>query len=66
MNVRVESLATPRFEHPPLFPLTKDETPYRKISSVGVKVRKALGKEMLVVEESATQENPMKQPLAHP
>ncbi len=36
-----------------LFPLGKDETPYRKISDKGVSVEKVLGEEVLVVEEEA-------------
>jgi len=36
-----------------LFPLGKDETPYRKISDKGVRVEKVLGEEVLVVEEEA-------------
>src|SRR5437764_1155933 len=56
MNVPVQPPATPRYEHTPLFPLGKDETPYRKISSAGVEVSKVLGKEMLIVEQSALRE----------
>jgi fumarate hydratase, class I len=36
-----------------LFPLSKDKTVYRKISDKGVRVEKALGREMLVVESEA-------------
>src|SRR5436305_5753125 len=53
MNIPVPPPATPPYEHTPLFPLGQDQTPYRKISSSGVTVREALGKEMLVVEQSA-------------
>src|SRR3954463_6871941 len=53
MNIPVTPPATPHYEHTPLFPLGKDETPYRKISSAGVEVREVLGKEVLVVEQSA-------------
>jgi fumarate hydratase class I len=37
----------------PLFQLGPDSTPYRKLSSEGVRVERALGQDMLVVEESA-------------
>ncbi|WP_298357729.1 fumarate hydratase [Rhodoblastus sp.] len=37
----------------PLFPLGKDETPYRKISDQGVRVEKFEGEEILVVEPEA-------------
>src|SRR5712671_5326492 len=53
MNIPVQPPATPPYEHTPLFPLGQDQTPYRKISATGVTVREALGKEMLVVEQSA-------------
>jgi fumarate hydratase, class I len=36
-----------------LFPLGKDKTKYRKLSSSGVRVEKALGRDMLVVEDEA-------------
>ena len=43
----------PPYKHTPLFPLGKDETPYRKISSAGVRVETVLGRDMLVVEREA-------------
>src|SRR5246500_5387383 len=43
----------PPYKHTPLFPLGKDETPYRKVTSEGVRVEKVLGKEMLVVSREA-------------
>ena len=43
----------PPYKHTPLFPLGKDETPYKKISSEGVRVEKVLGKDMLVVSREA-------------
>ncbi len=39
----------PPYKHTPLFPLGADKTPYRKITTDGVKVETVLGKEMLVV-----------------
>ena len=36
-----------------LFPLGKDETPFRKISSEGVRVEKFMGEEVLVVDREA-------------
>ncbi len=43
----------PPYTHTPLFPLGKDETSYKKVSSEGVKVEKVLGKDMLVVSREA-------------
>src|SRR5437763_3046424 len=37
----------------PLFPLGPDTTPYKKVTSEGVRVEKVLGKEMLVVSREA-------------
>ncbi|MDO8400174.1 MAG: fumarate hydratase [Bradyrhizobium sp.] len=51
----VPSAATPvpPYKHTPLFPLGADTTPYRKITSEGVRVEKVLGKDMLVVTREA-------------
>lgn len=46
-------VAVPPYKHTPLFPLGKDETPYKKISSDGVRVETVMGKEMLVVSREA-------------
>src|SRR5207249_479172 len=43
----------PRYQHTPLFPLGEDSTPYRKLTSAGVKVKKAMGRKMLTVEPQA-------------
>ena len=43
----------PPYKHSPLFPLGKDTTTYRKISSDGVKVETVMGREMLVVSREA-------------
>src|SRR5438132_7834088 len=43
----------PPYKHTPLFPLGKDTTTYRKISSDGVRVETVLGKKMLVVSHEA-------------
>ena len=48
-----QSKPVPPYKHTPLFPLGKDKTPYRKISSDGVRVETVLGKEMLVVTREA-------------
>jgi len=56
MNIQDKTPAGPAYEHTPLFPLGEDETPYRKISSAGVKVEKVLGKDMLVVGLGALRE----------
>src|SRR6266853_313114 len=43
----------PPYRHSPLFPLGKDTTPYRKISSDGVRVEKIMGEEAVVVAREA-------------
>jgi fumarate hydratase, class I len=43
----------PPYKHTPLFPLGPDTTPYKKITTEGVRVEKVLGKDMLVVSREA-------------
>ncbi|MBN8937330.1 MAG: fumarate hydratase [Rhizobiales bacterium] len=43
----------PPYKHTPLFPLGKDTTTYRKITSEGVRVETVMGREMLVVSREA-------------
>ncbi|HEX4554222.1 MAG TPA: fumarate hydratase [Xanthobacteraceae bacterium] len=43
----------PPYRHTPLFLLGKDPTPYRKLTSEGVRVEKVLGREVLVVAPEA-------------
>jgi fumarate hydratase class I len=43
----------PPYRHTPLFPLGKDPTPYRKLTSEGVRVENVLGREVLVVAPEA-------------
>ena len=43
----------PPYKHTPLFPLGADATPYKKITTEGVRVEKVLGKDMLVVSREA-------------
>ncbi len=45
--------AVPPYKHTPLFPLGPDKTPYRKITTEGVRVEKVMGKDMLVVSREA-------------
>ena len=45
--------AVPPDNHTPLFPLGKDETQYRKITSEGVRTETVLGREMVVVSHEA-------------
>ncbi|MCK1476274.1 fumarate hydratase [Bradyrhizobium sp. 197] len=47
------SKPVPPYKHTPLFPLGRDETPYKKITAEGVRVEKVLGKDMLVVSREA-------------
>src|SRR5262245_7105016 len=53
MSAPVSTHPTPSYKHTPLFPLGKDETPYRKISSEGVRVERVLGEDMRVVPHEA-------------
>ncbi|WNV11097.1 fumarate hydratase [Tardiphaga sp. 709] len=43
----------PRYKHTPLFPLGADTTPYKKVTTEGVRVEKVLGRDMLVVSRDA-------------
>src|SRR5262249_5148011 len=43
----------PPYRHTPLFPLGKDTTPYRKLTSEGVRVGKVMGKAVVVVSGDA-------------
>jgi fumarate hydratase class I len=47
--------ALPPYRHTPLFPLGRDDTPYRKIASEGMRVETVLGREMLVISRTALQ-----------
>src|ERR1700730_17800714 len=38
----------PPYRHTPLFPLGADTTPYKKVTTEGVRIEKGLGKDMLV------------------
>src|SRR4030081_3850883 len=51
----IPSAATsvPPYRHTPLFPLGPDTTPYKKITTDGVRVEKVLGRDMLVVSREA-------------
>jgi fumarate hydratase class I len=51
MNVPVP--VSPAYTHTPLFPLGQDATVYRKLTGAGVRVERALGREVLVVEREA-------------
>jgi len=44
---------TPPYRHSPLFPLGQDTTPYRKISSEGVRAETIMGEEVVVVAREA-------------
>jgi fumarate hydratase class I len=43
----------PAYHHTPLFPLGKDNTPYRKLDVAGVRTEKVMGKDVLVVPAEA-------------
>jgi fumarate hydratase class I len=53
MNAPVTAHPTPPYNHTPLFPLGKDDTPYRKIAAEGVRVERVMGEEVLVVPREA-------------
>jgi fumarate hydratase, class I len=44
---------TPPYRHSPLFPLGNDTTPYRKLSSDGVRVEQIMGEEVVVISRDA-------------
>jgi fumarate hydratase class I len=43
----------PAYKHTPLFPAGKDTTPYRKITSEGVRIEKIMGKDVVVISGEA-------------
>jgi fumarate hydratase class I len=53
MNVPVPPPVTPPYKHTPLFPLGKDSTTYRKLTSDGIRVETVMGREMVVVPSEA-------------
>src|ERR1700687_3110943 len=53
MNAPVATHPTPPYKHTPLFPLGKDDTPYRNIAAEGVRVERVMGEEVLVVPREA-------------
>src|ERR1700739_4398755 len=53
MNAPLTAHPLPPYKHTPLFPLGKDNTPYRKISAEGLRVERVLGEEVLVVPREA-------------
>ena len=53
MNAPLTSHPVPPYKHSPLFPLGKDTTPYRKISSEGLRVERVMGEDVLVVPREA-------------
>src|ERR671931_2659717 len=53
MPMNAPAQIVPTYKHTPLFPLGKDLTTYRKLTSDGVKVETVLGKEVVVVTREA-------------
>ena len=51
MNAPVDIV--PPYRHTPLFPLGPDSTQYRKLTDEGVRVEKALGRDVVVIEPEA-------------
>ncbi|MGE3145012.1 MAG: fumarate hydratase [Pseudorhodoplanes sp.] len=55
MNAPANIAPVPPYKHTPLFPLGKDNTPYRRLEIPGVRVEKALGQDFVVVPAEAMQ-----------
>src|SRR5277367_1091083 len=53
MNAPLSTHPTPPYKHSPLFPLGKDTTTYRKISSDGLRTERVMGEDILVVPREA-------------
>jgi len=53
MNAPFPTPDVPPYRHTPLFPMGKDSTPYRKITSEGVRVETVMGRQVLVIEREA-------------
>lgn len=53
MNAPANIAPVPPYKHTPLFPLGKDQTPYRKLDVPGVRVEKAFGQDFVVVPAEA-------------
>jgi len=53
MNAPVSPHPPPPYKHTPLFPLGKDDTPYRKIAADGVRVERIMGEDVVVVPREA-------------
>jgi fumarate hydratase class I len=53
MNAPVTPPIIPPYRHTPLFPLGEDRTPYRKLTTEGVRVEKILGRDVLIIEREA-------------
>ncbi len=53
MNAPLTAHPTPPYKHTPLFPLGKDEAPYRQIAAEGLRVERVLGEDVLVVPREA-------------
>jgi fumarate hydratase class I len=53
MNAPVSTHPTPPYKHTPLFPLGKDDAPYRKIAAEGVRVERIMGEDVVVVPREA-------------
>src|SRR6476620_5993082 len=53
MNAPLSTHPTPPYRHTPLFPLGKDQTPYRKLSADGIRIEHAMGEEVLLVPREA-------------
>src|SRR5262249_40096615 len=53
VSMNAPAQIVPPYRHTPLFPLGKDTTAYRKLTSDGVRVEKVMGKDVLVVAREA-------------
>ncbi|HEY7299741.1 MAG TPA: fumarate hydratase [Xanthobacteraceae bacterium] len=53
MNIAVTRPTTPPYRHAPLFPTGPDRAPYRKLTADGLRIEKAIGHDLLIVEREA-------------
>src|SRR5438067_922670 len=53
MTAAAADIATPPYEHTPLFPLGADRTPYRKLGTDGVRLERAGKRELVVIAREA-------------
>src|SRR6266550_5424675 len=53
VNAPLNPPITPPYRHTPLFPLGADRTPYRRLTTAGVRNERVMGRDMLIVSHEA-------------